>query len=79
MLPGHRSRIHLKSHKKNFIIHLREKSFKHKIIVMSSANVCFQAVSIKLKENYLNSKYRLLLWATENESSPTISEIEQNL
>ena len=46
---------------------------------MSSANVCFQAFSIKLKENYLNSKYRLLLWAKENESSPTISEIEQNL
>ena len=43
------------------------------------ANVCFYAFSVKRKENDLDRKHRLLGGPAENASSPTISQIEQNL
>ena len=41
--------------------------------------VCFQTFSVKRKENDLHRKYRILGGPAENLSSPTISQIEQNL
>ena len=55
--------------KKSFIIQLREKYFKHKIIIMS----------LDGKYNYLDGKYMLLVGPAENASSPTILQIEQNV
>ena len=40
------------------------------------AKVCFQAFSVKRKENYLDRKYRLLVSPAENASSATISQTE---
>ena len=41
--------------------------------------MCFQAFSVKRKENDLDRKYSLLGGPAENASSPTISQIQQNL
>ena len=41
--------------------------------------VCFLTFSVKRKENDLDRKYTFFGDPAENESSPTISQIEQNL
>ena len=41
--------------------------------------VCFLTFSVKHKENDLHRKYWLFGGPAENLSSPTISQIEQNL
>ena len=63
--------------KKLLLIHLREKRFKPKIIM--SYRQMFVSRHFLCKENYLVGKYGLLLGPAENASSPTISQIEQNL
>ena len=40
-----------------------------------TSNVCFQPISVKCKENYLDRKYRLLGGPAENASLSTISQI----
>ena len=65
--------------KKSFIIHLREKRFKHIIIIMSCQQKFVSMLfSVKGKEYVLDRKYRLLRGPAENASSPTISWIQQN-
>ena len=41
--------------------------------------VCFYTFSVKHKENDLHRKYTFLGGPAENASSPTISQIEQNV
>ena len=56
-----------------------KKLFIHKVIIIELAvNVCFQAFSVKRKENDLDRKYMLLGGPAENAYSNTISQIQQN-
>ena len=61
--------------KKSFIIHLREKRFKHKINNHELPPKVCLGFSLKRKENDLDTKCRLLGYPAENASSPTISQI----
>ena len=58
---------------------MREKRIKQKIISMSSHPKFVSTFSGNRKENELSRKYTLLEGPAEKPSSPTISQIDQNL